>query len=112
MVPPLDKLTVSQARQAVAKGNGRFAELFAHGSLSIEYYTPRGQDTQQPHTRDEIYVIAVGRAVFIHRDARTAVGPGDVLFAAAGEPHRFEEFSDDFGTWVFFYGPEGGEAVG
>ena len=23
--------------------------------------------------------------------------------------HRFEEFSDDFLVWVFFYGPEGGE---
>ena len=29
--------------------------------------------------------------------------------AAAGEVHRFERFSDDFATWVFFYGPEGGE---
>jgi len=24
---------------------------------------------------------------------------------------RFEEFSDDFATWVMFYGPEGGEAA-
>jgi hypothetical protein len=23
--------------------------------------------------------------------------------------HRFEDPSDDFGTWVMFYGPEGGE---
>jgi hypothetical protein len=23
--------------------------------------------------------------------------------------HRFEDFSDDFCTWVMFYGPEGGE---
>jgi hypothetical protein len=23
--------------------------------------------------------------------------------------HRFEEMSDDFGTWVMFYGPVGGE---
>jgi len=23
--------------------------------------------------------------------------------------HRFEEFSNDFAVWVFFYGPEGGE---
>lgn len=25
------------------------------------------------------------------------------------KPHRFIEFSDDFATWVLFYGPEGGE---
>jgi hypothetical protein len=23
--------------------------------------------------------------------------------------HRFEEFTDDFYTWVIFYGPDGGE---
>ena len=25
--------------------------------------------------------------------------------------HRFVDFSDDFGTWVVFWGPEGGEAA-
>jgi mannose-6-phosphate isomerase-like protein (cupin superfamily) len=34
---------------------------------------------------------------------------GDVLFVAAGVEHRFENFTDDFAAWVFFYGPEGGE---
>jgi hypothetical protein len=31
------------------------------------------------------------------------------LFVAAGQTHRFEDFSDDFAVWVFFYGPDGGE---
>jgi len=30
-------------------------------------------------------------------------GPHDVLFAQAGVVHRFEDFSDDFLVWVFFY---------
>ena len=34
---------------------------------------------------------------------------GDAFFVAAGVAHRFESFSDDFVTWVVFYGPEGGE---
>lgn len=25
------------------------------------------------------------------------------------QPHRFVEFTPDFATWVFFYGPDGGE---
>jgi len=29
----------------------------------------------------------------------------------AGQRRRFENFSADFGAWVFFYGPEGGEAA-
>lgn len=29
--------------------------------------------------------------------------------AAAAAVHLFEDFSADFGTWVVFYGPNGGE---
>jgi hypothetical protein len=37
-------------------------------------------------------------------------GPTDILFAAAGVEHRFENFSGDLTLWVLFYGPEGGES--
>jgi mannose-6-phosphate isomerase-like protein (cupin superfamily) len=47
----------------------------------------------------------------VNGDARFRFGPGDVLFVPAGVEHRFEDFSDDFVTWVVFYGPEGGEAA-
>ena len=36
----------------------RFAEVFTHGSLSVEIFAPHGVDNQQPHTRDEVYVVA------------------------------------------------------
>jgi mannose-6-phosphate isomerase-like protein (cupin superfamily) len=39
---------------------------------------------------------------------RVPFQPGDFLFAAAGVPHRFEEFTDGFRTWVIFFGPKGG----
>ena len=29
----------------------------------------------------------------------------------AGTEHRFEDMSQDFGTWMVFYGPEGGEGA-
>jgi len=41
---------------------------------------------------------------------RHPIATHDVLFVKARVVHRFEEFSDDFLVWVFFYGPEGGEA--
>lgn len=90
----------------------RYAELFRHGTLSVELYAPRGHDPQSPHTRDEVYVVAQGRGWFRNGQARHPVGPGDVMFVPAGVVHRFEEFSDDLAVWVFFYGPEGGEAPG
>jgi len=88
-----------------------FAELFSHGSLSVEIYAPRGRDAQKPHTRDEVYIVAEGSGVFVIGDQRMNFAAGDFLFAAAGEVHRFEDFTDDFYTWVLFYGPEGGESA-
>ena len=32
-----------------------------------------------------------------------------MLFVEAGVDHRFVDFSDDFETWVIFWGPDGGE---
>jgi mannose-6-phosphate isomerase-like protein (cupin superfamily) len=96
------------ARLPGPKGE-RFAELFRHGTLSVELYAPRGADPQQPHTRDEVYVVAQGKGQFLNGGVRHGFGPGDVLFVPAGMVHRFEEFSEDLAVWVFFYGPEGGE---
>ncbi len=87
----------------------RFVELFRHGSLAVELYAPRGRDPQQPHTRDELYVVVSGRGTFFDGTSRRAVAPGDLIFVAAGVEHRFEDFSDDLAVWVMFYGPEGGE---
>ena len=50
-----------------------------------------------------------GTGTFVHDGERTPFGPGDALFVAAGREHRFEDFSDDFATWVIFWGPPGGE---
>jgi mannose-6-phosphate isomerase-like protein (cupin superfamily) len=108
---PDHHLTIAEglARLPGPKGE-RFVELFGHGTLSVELYAPRGADPQTPHTRDEVYVVAEGRGQFRNGDAVHRFGPGDVLFVAAGVVHRFEAFSDDLVVWVFFYGPEGGEA--
>jgi mannose-6-phosphate isomerase-like protein (cupin superfamily) len=90
-------------------GGERFAKVLEHGSLVVEIYAPRGRDTQQPHTRDELYVVVNGSGHFVNGDERRAFAPGDVLFVPAFVAHRFEDFTDDLVVWVVFYGPEGGE---
>jgi mannose-6-phosphate isomerase-like protein (cupin superfamily) len=107
---PRHQLTVREGLERLPGPNGeRFAELFRHGSLSIEIYAPRGRDPQSPHTLDEVYVVVQGSGRFRNGGERHPFGPGDVLFVAAGVEHRFEDFTDDLVLWVIFYGPEGGE---
>ena len=87
------------------------AFVFEHGTLQVKMYRPDRQDPQKPHTRDEIYVIARGSGWFVNGGERHPVQTGDMLFVPAGVEHRFDEFTEDFCTWVIFYGPEGGEAT-
>ena len=104
--------TVAEASAAPIPEGARSPVLMRHGSMVLRYYAPKGTDPQQPHAQDEIYVVAAGTGTFFKDGARAPFGPGDVLFAEAAAVHRFEDFSDDFATWVVFYGPEGGEAMG
>ncbi len=104
------QIKLEEARRAIPTKDGKpFALLFRHGSLEVEIFSPKNVDTQKPHSRDELYVVVSGTGSFFHEGQRLRFSAGDVLFAAAGEAHRFEDFSDDFLVWVVFYGPEGGE---
>jgi mannose-6-phosphate isomerase-like protein (cupin superfamily) len=106
-------LNPSQFLSRIPGPNGERSTLvFEHGSLTVKVYAPRGVDTQSPHTRDEGYVVVNGTGTFLHGEERTAFAPNDFLFAPAGLPHRFEDFTDDLLVWVIFYGPEGGEQPG
>jgi mannose-6-phosphate isomerase-like protein (cupin superfamily) len=104
------QIKLSDALQAVPTKDGKaFALMFRHGSLNVEIYSPKGTDPQKPHSRDELYIVASGTGWFFIAGKRMRFSPGDALFAAAGEVHRFEDFTDDLAVWVMFYGPEGGE---
>ncbi len=98
-----------QRDQLPGPDSDRYIELFRHGTLAVGLYAPRGNDEQHPHTRDEVYVIVSGSGRFQRAGKDVVFGPGDVLFVAAGEEHRFVDFTQEFAAWVFFYGPEGGE---
>jgi mannose-6-phosphate isomerase-like protein (cupin superfamily) len=86
-----------------------FTVVMKHGSMSVEYYAPEKTDMQTPHKQDELYVIIKGDGFFMRNGERVSCKKGDLLFVPAGMEHRFENFSDDFATWVIFYGPDGGE---
>lgn len=108
----ITRLTPEHGRTALAAiPEKEFVKMFQHGTLEIEFYKPDRMDKQQPHTRDEVYVVISGSGFFVNGAVRHPFQAGEVLFVPAGVVHRFEEFTEDFSTWVFFYGPEGGEAT-
>jgi mannose-6-phosphate isomerase-like protein (cupin superfamily) len=88
----------------------RFSYALRHGSMKIGLYAPRGHDTQGPHAQDELYIVVRGSGEFVKNGQRRRFAAQDVLFVEAGAEHRFESFSEDFASWVIFWGPSGGEA--
>jgi quercetin dioxygenase-like cupin family protein len=83
---------------------GRSAEAFVDGGIEVRF-TPRPSSGLHTHERDELYVVASGSGSYRVEDKATAVGAGDLCFAAAHVAHGFENVTDDFAIWIVFYGP-------
>ena len=56
-------------------------------------------------------MVTVGRARITTPEGAAEVGPGSVIFVAAGEEHRFTDVTDNLALLVVFgpaYGTHGG----
>jgi mannose-6-phosphate isomerase-like protein (cupin superfamily) len=92
-----------QAGAARTSGE-EYLEFIRHKSLSVGIYRLQagGEDMQRPHTEDEVYYIASGRArVRVGKDD-APVKPGSVVFVPANEEHRFFNITSDLDALVFF----------
>jgi mannose-6-phosphate isomerase-like protein (cupin superfamily) len=89
-----------------------YLEFLRVPALSVGLYElPAGSaDRQQPHTEDEVYYVATGRATVTVGEEARAVEPGSVIYVAAGVPHRFHSINEDLSLLVFFAPPEYGQA--
>ena len=98
---------------------GLFGELDESGTgylehlrvpdLSLGTYSLRAgsEDTQEPHTEDEVYVVTAGRAKFTSSGETIDVSAGSVFFVAAHEVHKFHDITEDLSLLVFFGPAEG-----
>lgn len=59
-------------------------------------------DPQSPHTEDELYVVMAGRATVVVGEDTRPIGPGAVVFVAAGVPHRFIDIEERLELIVVF----------
>ena len=92
------------ARLPGPKGE-RYSSILSKGNFEVEIYAPRVTDPQQPHTRDEVYIVVSGRGEFILEGATHQFEAHDLFFVPAGAEHRFVNFTDDLVVWAIFYGP-------
>lgn len=101
------KAALTEAIRNIPGSKGeRFFQAMSKEGMTLFLYSPTGTDDQKPHKRDEIYIVARGSGRFFDGSKTYDFVAGDALYVPAGVEHRFESFSEDFLTWVVFYGKE------
>ena len=98
------KATVTEALATLRTEGAEYARLLSEDCGDIGFYRPRPTDTQGPHLRDEVYIIASGHGMFACNGESRDFAPGDVFFVPRAVEHHFANFSDDFSAWVIFFG--------
>jgi mannose-6-phosphate isomerase-like protein (cupin superfamily) len=96
---------VEAARSALSE---QYHEFLRRDSMSAGLYVlrTREQDPQTPHGQDELYYVVSGRGrIRVHEHDRP-VGPGSIVFVAAGVEHRFHTITSDLTVLVVFAPPE------
>jgi quercetin dioxygenase-like cupin family protein len=95
--------------QPGAGAGNHWSEHLRVADLSVGTYSvpAGGADDQVPHTEDEIYVVTAGQASLQAGGESVRVGPGSVIYVAAGEVHRFTAITADLAALVLFAPAEG-----
>ena len=73
------QITIIDALEKLDHSQKPFAELFSHGTLSVEVYQPEKKDHQPPHDKDEIYIIISGSGDFYLDGKISKFQQGDFL---------------------------------
>jgi quercetin dioxygenase-like cupin family protein len=93
-----------------ASAGQRYHEFLRVPALNCGLYVlPAGKpDPQQPHAEDEVYYVISGAGRFSALEQDIAVGPGTVIYVAAGDEHRFHAITEDLTILVLFASGAGG----
>ena len=100
----MNGLSLADALDAVTRSGEDFQRLFVRSDFDVGLYRPEKIDSQTPHQRDEVYIVASGTGTFVCGGETAPFGAGDFFFVPKDVEHRFENFSGDFSTWVIFFG--------
>ena len=81
-----------------------YYEFLRKPSISAGLYVLAAgrEDPQQPHTEDEVYHVVRGHATIRVADEDRPVGPGSVVYVAAGVPHKLHAIEEELEVLVVF----------
>jgi mannose-6-phosphate isomerase-like protein (cupin superfamily) len=74
-------------------------------SLGMSVWPAGGEDAQEPHTEDEVYVVMAGRGAIHVASEDRPVKPGSVVYVGAGVRHRFHSVEEDLHVLVLWAPP-------
>lgn len=104
---------IEELRSARAATGRLYLDFLRSVDLSVGLYElpAGGTDPQGPHTEDEVYYVISGRATITVGEEERAVGPGSVVFVAAGLVHRFHDIREALVVLVAFGPAEGSRSA-
>ncbi len=100
----MDAFELEHVAAERARLGRRYYEFLRVPSMSAGLYVlaAGSEDPQKPHAEDEVYHVVRGRATIRVADEDQPVGPGSVVYVAAGVPHRFHSLQEDLEILVVF----------
>ena len=78
------QISVIEGLEKLKQSGKEFTTLFTHGTLEFGIYKPHLIDKQEPHEKDEIYIIVSGKGKFYNNGDIVDFKQGDFLFVPMG----------------------------
>jgi mannose-6-phosphate isomerase-like protein (cupin superfamily) len=103
----MDPIRIREVQRRLQQAKGGYEIVHESPGLELGVYVlvAPEPDRQQPHDRDEIYIVLSGRGTLeVERDA-VELGEGDAAFVKAGDDHRFTGY-EGLSVLVIFAGEE------
>jgi mannose-6-phosphate isomerase-like protein (cupin superfamily) len=96
--------TIESVERAHGERGEMWHEFLRVPDLSVGLYVipAGGEDPQNPHNEDEVYLVLSGRGMLTAGDENFEAGPGSILYVAKHVPHRFHDVTEELRVLVFF----------
>lgn len=87
----MEPIHVREVERRLAAGNGGYEIVHVSPGMEVAVYVlvAPEPDRQQPHDRDELYVVLDGRGTLEIEGDRVHLKEGEAAFVPAGAEHRF-----------------------